>query len=508
MTHTLSQWCYRCAHRYAAATLMVSLGLAACATSASAQGAAPPVQTTSQVTVKPLPPVTTAPPALQATPMAPAPTAPGVVLPASATFPIAQDAVDADDVRELAKRLAEVEAELKKTRAGDEKKKKETAAKPTVTPRGRIHTDAGWFHQSDANQAVVGDIQDGTYFRRARLGFDAKAFEVTEYRLDFEMGGNGRPSIFDAYGKVTQLPYLGFVQLGHFREPFSLEAQTSSNWYTFIERGLPNVFDPSRNWGIMAFNNYLDESVTLGVGVFRDGSDDFGDDVGDSGERAVTARATWLPYYDEPSEGRYYTVLGVSGSYREPDNKTVRYQQRPEFNLREQNVGGVPNFVDTGNILTNDVQLGGVEAAWVHGPLCLQSELICSNVNAQTGGDQFFHGAYVYASYFLTGEHRTFKRSVGQYDRIKVFENFFRVRTGEGICTGTGAWEVAARYSYLDLNDGPTEGGRMDDFTFGVNWYLSSYMRMMFNYVHSQLDDPTADDTDANIYATRLDVSF
>lgn len=407
----------------------------------------------------------------------------------------------------MAKRLADVEAELKKAKEAEEKKKADAALKPSVTPRGRLHTDAGWFHQSDTNKAVVGDIEDGTYFRRARLGFDMKAFEVTEYRLDFEMGGNGRPNIFDAYGRVTQLPYLANVQLGHFREPFSLEAQTSSNWYTFIERGLPNVFDPSRNWGLMTYNNYLDESVTFAVGVFRDGSDDFGDDVGESGERAVTARATWLPYYDEPS-GRYYTILGVSGSYREPDLHQVRYAQRPEFNLREQNVGGVPNFVDTGNILTDNIQLGGVEAAWVNGPLCLQSEFICSNVNPQAGDDQFFHGAYAYVSYFLTGENRTFNRKIGQYDRLKIYENFFRVRTGEGICTGSGAWEVAARYSYLDLNDGVTRGGRVDDYTLGVNWYLSNYFRLMFNYIYSHLDDPTAPESDANIFATRLDWHF
>ena len=50
---------------------------------------------------------------------------------------------------------------------------------------------------------------------------------------------------------------------------------------------------------------------------------------------------------------------------------------------------------------------------------------------------------------------------------------------------GGGAWEVVGRWSYLDLNDANIEGGRLNDLTFGVNWYLTPYMRLMANMVHS-----------------------
>ena len=48
---------------------------------------------------------------------------------------------------------------------------------------------------------------------------------------------------------------------------------------------------------------------------------------------------------------------------------------------------------------------------------------------------------------------------------------------------GYGAVELAARYSTLDLDDGPIGGGRQHDWTFGANWYLTPYMKLQANYV-------------------------
>ena len=428
---------------------------------------------------------------------------------------------DAELTKSLQKRLEAIEKELKKAKDAEQKKKDEDAGKPTVKPRGRLHLDANWFHQSDANRAAVGDIQDGTYIRRARLGFDAKAFEVTEYRLDFEMGsGGGRPSIFDAYGKVTQLPLLGNVQLGHFREPFSLEAQTSSNWMTFIERSTNAVFDPARNWGLMIFDHNDTEDMTWAMGVFREGSDNFGDDIGDSGERAVTSRVTWLPYYDEPSQGRYFFELGASYSYRDPDNRflvgpggpeaaTTRYFGAPENLANEDGVGRVPFFIDISIPDATDVQLIGLESSWNIGALNLQSEFIGSYVDRFAAPSCFFHGAYVQASYFLTGECRQWDRKLGYFGRAQVFEPFFRVQTKDcKTCTSRGAWEVAVRWNYLNLSDENINGGYLDTSGIGLNWYLSPYMRMMFDYNLADLHDFSDGRSDAQVFSTRLDVHF
>ena len=51
---------------------------------------------------------------------------------------------------------------------------------------------------------------------------------------------------------------------------------------------------------------------------------------------------------------------------------------------------------------------------------------------------------------------------MGVFDRVRPYEDFFRVRTCDGRrATGRGAWEVAYRFSYIDMLDGlTTEGGR------------------------------------------------
>lgn len=431
---------------------------------------------------------------------------------------------DASDDSELMKaldqRIKALEDELKKTKTAESKKKEEDATKPSVKPRGRMHTDANWFSQSPANRAAVGDIQDGVFFRRARLGFDAKAFEVTEYRLDFEMAsGGGRPSIFDAYGRITNLPVVGNITIGHFREPFSLEAQTSSNWYTFLERGLNNTFDPSRNWGIMTHDHNDAETVTWAMGVFREGADNFGDDIGDSGERAFTTRTTWLPFYDEGSEGRYFFEVGASYSYRDPDNtfvggpgglerSIVNYSGRPENNLNEDGIGRVPSFISVAIPDANDVQLVGFESSWNLGSLNLQGEYIASYVDRFGNDPLWFSGTYVQASYFLTGEARQWDRKLGTFGRAQVFEPFFRVNTKNGCCTSRGAWEVALRWNYLDLSDRDINGGYLEASTIGLNWYLNSYVRMMFNYSLNELHDFTDGRSDAHSFSYRLDVHF
>lgn len=428
----------------------------------------------------------------------------------------------------LEERLKAIEDELEKEAAAAEKKKEEDATKPAVKPRGRLHTDVNWFTQSDENRAVYGDIQDGVYFRRARLGFDATMFQVTQWRLDFEMAsGGGRPSIFDAYVRVTDLPRINNLQIGHFREPFSLEALTSSNWLTFIERSLNNTFDPSRNWGMMAFDWTEDERFTWAAGVFREGSDNFGDDIGDSGEWAGTARSTYLLFYDEPSEGRYLWEVGGSYSYRDPDNRfavnstsgppsgpetsIVQYGARPEDNLNEDGIGRTPSLISVSIPDAHNAQHFGVETTRNFGSLNVQAEFMGSLVDRRTADDVFYHGAYIQASYFLTGESRRWDRKNGFWGRAEVFEPFFMVDTDHGRCAGWGAWELIARWNYLDLRDGEvgTQYGFVDATTVGFNWYLNPYVYMQVNYEYVDVSSGGPDTGGTvNVYHARWNMHF
>jgi phosphate-selective porin OprO/OprP len=165
--------------------------------------------------------------------------------------------------------------------------------------------------------------------------------------------------------------------------------------------------------------------------------------------------------------------------------------------------------VDTGNILADDNQLFGVEWAFVYGGFYIQSEYMAVPVKQVAGPNLFFDGAYVNVSYFLTGESRTYNRLFGIIDRVFPFENFFRVRGEDrSVATGRGAWEIAARASYIDLTDANIQGGRLHDYTIGLNWYLNAFTRMKWELIQANLDRAPVGESQAYIVGMRFDIDF
>ena len=159
----------------------------------------------------------------------------------------------------------------------------------------------------------------------------------------------------------------------------------------------------------------------------------------------------------------------------------------------------------------DDYQLVVLELAGVYGPLSVQTEYFQATLDPVVAAtaDVDLKGYYVNVSYFLTGEHRPYSRSAGTFGRVKPFENFFRVRDCDGcVQTGLGAWELAYRYSHIDLDDGISTGGQATDNTIGVNWYWNPYSRVMFNYVMSSTDRIAANDGNINVFQMRAQVDF
>jgi phosphate-selective porin OprO/OprP len=174
---------------------------------------------------------------------------------------------------------------------------------------------------------------------------------------------------------------------------------------------------------------------------------------------------------------------------------------KPESNL-------APYVVSTPFLDDADrVNALGPEMLFVYGPFSLQSEYLWLWLDRTAHAPARFDGGYIYVSYFLTGENRAVDRDILRPCRIKPYENFFRVRTEDGsIETGKGAWELAYRCSYANLND--VGGGRVVDHTFGVNWYLNPYTRLMFNYVHSEVTDRAPGPGVLDAVMTRAQIDF
>jgi phosphate-selective porin OprO/OprP len=363
---------------------------------------------------------------------------------------------------------------------------------------GRIYNDWGWMKQdSDVknhtkrDSTQIGDMLDGTEFRTARLYVAGTIYGNADYKVQFDIGGKDddekdkRPVFKDVYLGIRDLPF-GYLKIGHFKEPFGLEEQTSSRFITFMERSLANAFVPGRNTGFKLSSTVYDNRATWAAGIFRETA---GTGLGKSeGGYNLTGRVTALPLYEDG--GARLLHVGAAYSLRDPKD-TVQYKSTPEAHL-------APTFVDTSTLTSDESSVLGLECAWVDGPFSLQGEYMYANVDGKDGASSpNFDGFYIQGSYFLTGEHRKYKTSSGTFDRVKPKENF----DSKG---GAGAWEIAARYSQIDLNDGSITGGRLKDTTVGLNWYLNPNMRIMWDYVRSDLNGVG----NANLFLMRFQVDF
>ncbi len=353
---------------------------------------------------------------------------------------------------------------------------------------GRIQHDYAYFAEDDDVERRIGaDIDDGTEFRRARVYLSGTIYDNIIFKAQYDFAG-GDADFKDVYMGLKNVPIVGNVRVGQFKEPFSLEELTSSNYVTFMERSLVNTFAPGRNVGLMFHDTMLDKRMTWAAGVFRQ-TDGFGDGLGGR-DYNVTARLTGLPWYED--DGKKLLHLGVAYTHQNYEGDMVRFRARPEAHL-------APRLVDTGAFAAEYGDFIGAEAALVHGPLSLQGEYVLAFIEGRNRfvGDPKFSAASLQASYFLTGEHRTYKTSAGAFGRVRPLRNF-------GEDGGPGAWELTARYSSLDLNDGAVRGGRLTDWTVGLNWYLNPGVRTMLNYV---LADPS-EGGDFSAFMWRFQVAF
>lgn len=356
---------------------------------------------------------------------------------------------------------------------------------------GRIHYDGQFFDPDDETKAAVetgtNRIEDGTEFRRVRYEMSGDVADNVDWNISIDFA-NGTTNFRNVYAGVKDLP-IGNFRAGQFKEPYGLEQTTSSNNIMFTERSLMNALVPAFNAGVMLFDDFGGERGTWAVGAFRTGTDNGEVSKGD-GEWAGTARLTGLPYASD--DGRKLVHVGLGYSRRSPTNDSLTYSSKPEANL-------APTYVSA-TAATETVDLVGVELAWVQGPFSIAGEYSQAMIDGDAGttSDPDFSGYYLQTSYFLTGESRGYKKSQGCFDAFKPGENAF----GEG--DGCGAWEIAARISNLDLNDDGTDGGELDDLTFGVNWYLNANTRLMVDYILSDLSPAGgAPDGDTNTLAFR-----
>jgi phosphate-selective porin OprO and OprP len=368
-----------------------------------------------------------------------------------------------------------------------------------------------------ANQALSGPFPTlqgwNVVLRSAKPKLVGTFYQTIEVKIEYEFADQGdvgiRPQFQDVWiASKKPIPVLGYITAGNMKEPFSLEELTGTADTTFMSRSLPTLaFSPAYNLGLKFNDTALNERVTWAAGGYWNTQNlnnlysggDPQEQFKTANGYSLAARLTGLPWYEE--KGRRLLHLGVSYNFRARNKAKEGAEEdfgaRPESNLTSD------KLADTGDIGATRTHLINSELAWVWGPFSLQGEYYQAFLN-DTGNSSFW-GFYAYGSLCLTGENREYSTSKGVLGGITPRRNIDPFRGG------WGAWELAVRYSYVDLNSNGISGGKEGNLTLGVNWYLNSNMRLMFNYVNASVDDrtnPTVDQGRAGIYQARFQIAF
>ena len=303
----------------------------------------------------------------------------------------------------------------------------------------------------ERNEENQFDVRRARVFLKGHVGDWAYK---AQWNLDDEGSSGG--DIEDLYIRYTGWGKKANVTIGRAKAPFGLEELTSSKDISILERSaITELFAAGRQDGIQLHGK--GSNWTYGIGAYEAGDDDnnSGNTSGsDTTARnvAVVGRFTFAPINEKGN------VLHLGAAFQQASG------------AERDNGGSVENFG------LEDAY--GVEIAGVAGPFHYQAEYFDGTLafGDMIDGSDDVDGYYVQAGWILTGESRPYKD--GKFKIVKPSKD-------------SGAWEIVARYEDGDGNFGDIELGSLDNakaYTFGVNYYANSNIRIGANYTMGESD--------------------
>ncbi|SFV62091.1 Phosphate-specific outer membrane porin OprP; Pyrophosphate-specific outer membrane porin OprO [hydrothermal vent metagenome] len=341
---------------------------------------------------------------------------------------------------------------------------------------GQIVADTAWIDDN-------GDTYHDSKIRRARVYLKGDITKFFSYEIEYSF--TGKNDWKDVYLKYTGLPGW-MIYAGNIKEPFGLEAITSSKYNTFMERALADFYN-SRKIGLLikGYQKNDNDVITYALGGFDKSLDETIDHK--KGDSSLVGRVTYAKII---SKKEIYH-LGLSASYTAHDKDSVKLSSDIGSSLYQG------SFIKTKVKKVDHTKRIGIESAMVSGAFSFQGEYVAYAIAKQLITYNF-SGWYAQASWFLTGETRKYKAKTAVFSRVKPLRP---VNKG-----GYGAVEVAFRVTQLDLSDKDENGGKERDLSLGVNWYLKSNLRLMAEYTYA--DELSGRSKDANIFQLRAQYDF
>jgi phosphate-selective porin OprO/OprP len=377
---------------------------------------------------------------------------------------------------------------------------------------GRTQFDVGWFAAPENVQDNINEpYRDGADFRRGRLRIDGTMYRTIDWAVEYDFfnsfddDGDSRTVTgpTDLWWTFREVPWVGNVRIGNQKPAIGFEHIVSSRFLPFMERsynqdtfygGSSNGFVP----GISFFDNWgASDLGTWNLGVFKPVNGVFGSALGDD-DFAVVSRLTRLAWYEYG--GASLLHFGGSVLVEAPADGQITFRTRDAIRTGLSVDWPIP--ATTGDLAGDVLQWFNGELVAVNGPWTLQSEYlvsvyddaaaIVSGVVQPSVGTAVYHGGYMQLLLFLTGEHDNYNKKTGVFERMIPHRNVY-FRRGF-VASGPGAWQIGARYNFLDLNDATLDGGILHNVTCGLNWFWNPNFKIQFNYMATHRDAPLAGD--------------
>ena len=335
---------------------------------------------------------------------------------------------------------------------------------------GRIQLDYNYFDGA-YNANHDGSAAQELFARRIRTYVEGE-YQDWDYKLLLEFAEDTAEIV------MARIRYSGFkngpkLQLGKLREDISLDALTSSKHIALIERSsLADTMSPYFRWGVSAYQYFPTTGLRYALGVYK--NDAFGSDAKDADDALDYAFSSRLTWSNAPTAGRVLHA-GLWFSERQMSDDTLSAAfARGE--LRETNVRLVNYAVGGDTVALDGLRQVGAEFAWQYDALLLQAEYAQRRLettdSTSTLDGETYDGYYLQASYFLTGEQRSYSKGSAVFSQPKGVAN---------------AWELAARISSMDASS-TTQGTQAQTYTLGVSYYFNPKVKAMANLVHTEVD--------------------
>ena len=366
-----------------------------------------------------------------------------------------------------------------------------------VKLRGLVQADSRVYLDDDAKPQ-----NDSFLFRRIRPSLEGNWGKLIGFRLTPEFAGDNA-SIVDAYVDLKFDP-RATVRIGKVKGPVGLERLQPGGALAMVERGFPTELAPNRDLGVQLQGALANDTVNYVIGVYNGAVDGRDSPTSNPDDDFEFAGRLFLEPWKNGVGALSGLGFGIAASGGE------KHGSGNNFLPRYRSPGQVQFFGYRSDVFADGEHTRwSPQAYWYGGRFGLLGEYIVSRqeVASPAGRATLDNRAWqAVGSVMLSGEDASYRGVVKPSHPFTL--------DGEG----WGAFEVVGRLGRLDIDDDAfplfadpaSAGASARSWGLGLNWYLTSNLKLVANYTETEFDAAfgATPREDEKAFFTRAQFSF